>query len=162
MGDKFTISKLIGGKYYEIKSLLTSLSKRRHECFDEDLFHTTLLNCMKVLGETEMEEREIIGYIIKAFQSNEIREYFYFRNLLRVDLDVQYEENELTPSEELDYKMIIEKITKIFGQKDSEQFQLWLEGYCVREIEERYNEDDVTYRLHKIKAWLSENYGAVF
>ena len=162
MGDKFTISKLISGKYYEIKSLLMSLCKRRHECFDEDLFHTTLLNCIKVLGETEMEEREMTGYIIKAFQSNEIRECFYFRNLLKVDLDVQYEEEDLTPSEELDYKMIIEKITKTFGEKGSEQFQLWLEGYCVREIEERYNEDDITYKLHKIKIWLNENYGASF
>lgn len=161
MGDKVTISELISGKYDEIKSLLTSLSKRRNECFDEDLFHTTLLNCMKVLGETEMEEREIMAYIIRAFQSNEIREYFYFRNLLRVELDVQYEE-ELTTSDELDYKMIIENIRRVFGQKDSDQFQLWLEGYCVREIEEQYGEDDVTYRLQKIKMWLTENYGASF
>lgn len=160
-GDKLTISAVVGGKYEWIKSLLKSLSKRRNECFDEDLFHTTLLNCMKVLGETEMEEREIIAYIIKAFQANEIREYFYFRNLLRVELDIEYEEG-LTMSDNLDYKMIIQRIRTVFGEKDLKLFELWLEGYCVREIEEQYGDKDVTYRLHKIKTWLNENYGAEF
>ena len=131
--------------------------KKNTSEFDEDLFHSTLMNSLKTLSGCNLTEKEMKNYIMAAFKANSIRETLYHRNSMKVDTEITYL-GESIETDDLDYERIMLSVEKTFGIELCDAFRLWTEGYTIKELEEKLNKPQMTYQIKKIKEWVIENY----
>ena len=86
--------KIVADKWMEVISLRYNEIKEgfRMECrksmtdFDEDIFHSTIINCyntVKLKGLTDLTEQGMKNYLFKSFKMNLKRDALYMRNVKR-------------------------------------------------------------------------------
>ena len=78
--------EVISMRYNEIKEGFTMECRKTMTNFDEDIFHSTIINCyhtIKAKGLTDLTEQGMKNYLFKAFKMNTKREALYMRNAKR-------------------------------------------------------------------------------
>lgn len=127
----------------------------------EDIFHDTLIKCIKQLENKLMSESEYIAYFTKAIQINIIRETQYAYNLLKTDVeDIENWDGELTETNinSIDFKNILCNIEKNFNEQWKNVFQLWLNGLTIQDINENLKIRNSRYIVDKVKEWVKITY----
>lgn len=127
----------------------------------EDIFHDTLIKCIKQLENKLMSENEYIAYFTKAIQINIIRETQYAYNLLKTDVeDIENWDSELTETNinSIDFKNILCNIEKTFNEQWKNVFQLWLNGLTIQNINEKLKIRNSRYIVDKVKEWVKITY----
>lgn len=156
--DSVPIYAYIENNYEKIKRLLVyEWHKKYTNDFDEDLFHSTLMNSLKTLSGCNLTEKEMKNYIVAAFKANSIRETLYHRNSTKVDTEVNYV-GEMIETDDLDYDRIMHSVDMEFGEELGQAFRLWTEGYTIKDLEEKTGKSQLTYQIKKIREWILETY----
>ena len=78
--------EVISVRYNELKEGFTMECRKTMTDFDEDIFHSTILNCyntIKMKGLTDLTEQGMKNYLFRAFKMNTKREALYMRNAKR-------------------------------------------------------------------------------
>ena len=171
--------EVISLRYNEIKEGFTMECRKTITDFDEDIFHSTILNCyntIKLKGLTDLTEQGMKNYLFRAFKMNTKREALYMRNAKRdsniSDSDVMsiYERNGLyeeTTEEKIkkqllnDYSIvyILNQVEANFDTISFYCFRLkWLiPKMTYRKLRELTSVKDCKKRCINIMKWLKEN-----
>lgn len=134
-------------------SFLSSIEAR------EDIFHDTLLKCIKQLKSNQITKDDFLPYFSKAVKINGWREMKYANNSLVNDSECDFNDFEDSKCELdtslIDYELIGEEIKKTFGFKIFEVFMLWSQNYTIQEINDKLNIKNSRYTIDKLKKWLT-------
>lgn len=158
MNDRY--SWFIQKNYDVIKE---TLKRCYNNCFSEDVFHQTLINCEKIcLNNEKCTDNEIMNYIFVAFRTNSLREGIYSNNFRNDSLDVSdvKEEPFYSPVEDMiDIKIIYADLTSTFGKKLTDLFCIWLlKNKSVKKIENEHNLKGLQYRFKKMRNYILKKY----
>lgn len=158
---------LIANKYDELKANCKfAYHQATDECFDEDVFHNTLIKCMETLTtETinNMDEKALMNYTFIAYKNNMLRDKMYNKTKNVEPLINKYD----IPTETYslpEYWDVFEKIQDYiitnFGQDLYEQFCLWIiDNKSITEIEKMYNTTGLYYKFKKLKENIKKKFG---
>ena len=78
--------EVISLRYNEIKEGFSMECRKTMTDFDEDIFHSTILNCyntIKTKGLNDLTEQGMKNYLFRSFKMNTKREALYMRNAKR-------------------------------------------------------------------------------
>lgn len=127
------------------------------EPFNEDIFHDTLLKCIEKFENKDMEnDSEFVSYLRSAFKTNIMREKLYFRNLQSADVPLENIYKPTTPHYNIDMVLVLNKVEIEFGKLQCEQFQEWVEGASIKELNEKYNISNMRYVIDKIRKYVKK------
>jgi hypothetical protein len=165
MGDDINqtnrIFQIIEEKYDEIKiKFLKSSKNSLNMPFNEDVFHDTIINCSKINWDNNISDNEIINYMYKAYKQNILRENNYAYNKLSVDIDKL---PDIPVNDNFEYQDLIFNIQKYivdkYGEQTFNQCYDWIvNNKSIREIEEIYQTNNLTYKLKKIKNEVAKKF----
>jgi hypothetical protein len=165
MGDDINqtnrIFQIIEEKYDEIKiKFLKSSKNSLNMPFNEDVFHDTIINCSKINWDNNISDNEIINYMYKAYKQNVLRENNYAYNKLSVDIDKL---PDIPVNDNFEYQDLIFNIQKYivdkYGEQTFNQCYDWIvNNKSIREIEEIYQTNNLTYKLKKIKNEVAKKF----
>lgn len=165
MGDDINqtnrIFQIIEEKYDEIKiKFLKSSKNSLNMPFNEDVFHDTIINCSKINWDNNISDNEIINYMYKAYKQNVLRENNYAYNKLSVDIDKL---PDIPVNDNFEYQDLIFNIQKYivdkYGEQTFNQCYDWIvNNKSIREIEEIYQTNNLTYKLKKIKNEVTKKF----
>lgn len=165
MGDDINqtnrIFQIIEEKYDEIKiKFLKSSKNSLNMPFNEDVFHDTIINCSKINWDNNISDNEIINYMYKAYKQNILRENNYAYNKLSVDIDKL---PDIPVNDNFEYQDLIFNIQKYivdkYGEQTFNQCSDWIvNNKSIREIEEIYQTNNLTYKLKKIKNEVAKKF----
>lgn len=163
-------------KYYEIlKKKWTKYLYDRGQKFDEDIYHSTIVQVMQKAENLEdKSEKGYANYLFKAFQNNIKRDKLYHCNLLR---DFNYDDDAITTfleyqhDESFNDKVMrdtyISFITNIILSDISENFDLitfsvfriyLLNSLTYKKLCEITKVKDCKKRISSVKKYLKEKY----
>lgn len=139
----------IDKNYQQLKKKLQNYCK--HNCleFDEDIFHDTLISCLEKVTDNSTFD----NYLFVAFKTNLFREKDYHRNSMRSEMPEHYDYDINNTESFIDWNNLQETLKKKFGEDLVKMFNMSLEGYSVKEIENMYNQTGLTYKFNKIKKY---------
>lgn len=150
-------------EHYDVLQKIATKEANKKICSDyiEDIFHDTLIKCIKQLENKPMELNELLAYFTRSVQVNIVRETQYAYNSLKTD-DVEIEEwdedlDEINTSH-IDYHNILNDIENTFSNEWKNIFQLWTEGLTIQEINKELNVSNSRYIVDKLKKWVKDKY----
>lgn len=171
--------EVISIKYQEIKEGFTMECRKTMTDFDEDIFHSTILNCyntIKLKGLTDLTEQGMKNYLFRSFKMNTKREALYMRNARRdnnisgVDAMSVYERNGLEDetTEEKVRKQLLDDYSVVYILNMVENNFDIISFYCFRlkwlipkmtyqRLREITKVKDCKKRCIDIMKWLKEN-----
>lgn len=171
--------EVISIKYKEIKEGFIMECRKTMTDFDEDIFHSTILNCyntIKLKGLTDLTEQGMKNYLFRSFKMNTKREALYMRNARRdnnisgVDAMSVYERNGLEDetTEEKVRKQLLDDYSVVYILKMVESNFDIISFYCFRlkwlipkmtyqRLREITKVKDCKKRCIDIMKWLKEN-----
>lgn len=132
----------------------------KRECseFDEDVYHDTLIKCMELLKDKQMEHSEIMSYIVAAFKTNILRDKTYACNKYRANDDVEAIKIETTARDDIDFNLMLSNVYSKFGKDYHEIFLDWLDGMTIKELNEKYNKTNIRYIIERIKEYIKKTF----
>lgn len=171
--------EVISVKYKEIKEGFIMECRKTMTDFDEDIFHSTILNCyntIKLKGLTDLTEQGMKNYLFRSFKMNTKREALYMRNTRRdnnisgVDAMSVYERNGLEDetTEEKVRKQLLDDYSVVYILNMVENNFDIISFYCFRlkwlipkmtyqRLREITKVKDCKKRCIDIMKWLKEN-----
>lgn len=171
--------EVISIKYNEIKEGFIMECRKTMTDFDEDIFHSTILNCyntIKLKGLTDLTEQGMKNYLFRSFKMNTKREALYMRNARRdnnisgVDAMSVYERNGLEDetTEEKVRKQLLDDYSVVYVLNMVENNFDIISFYCFRlkwlipkmtyqRLREITKVKDCKKRCIDIMKWLKEN-----
>lgn len=171
--------EVISIKYNEIKEGFIMECRKTMTDFDEDIFHSTILNCyntIKLKGLTDLTEQGMKNYLFRSFKMNTKREALYMRNARRdnnisgVDAMSVYERNGLEDetTEEKVRKQLLDDYSVVYILNMVENNFDMISFYCFRlkwlipkmtyqRLREITKVKDCKKRCIDIMKWLKEN-----
>lgn len=171
--------EVISIKYKEIKEGFIMECRKTMTDFDEDIFHSTILNCyntIKLKGLTDLTEQGMKNYLFRSFKMNTKREALYMRNARRdnnisgVDAMSVYERNGLEDetTEEKVRKQLLDDYSVVYVLKMVESNFDIISFYCFRlkwlipkmtyqRLREITKVKDCKKRCIDVMKWLKEN-----
>ena len=171
--------EVISVKYNEIKEGFTMECRKTMTDFDEDIFHSTIVNCyntIKLKGLTDLTEQGMKNYLFRSFKMNSKRETLYMRNAKRdnnisgSDAISIYEKNGLNEetTEEKIRKQLLNDYSVVHILKRVEENFDTISFYCFRlkwlipkmtyqKLREITKVKDCKKRCVDIMKWLKEN-----
>lgn len=171
--------EIISIKYKEIKEGFIMECRKTMTDFDEDIFHSTILNCyntIKLKGLTDLTEQGMKNYLFRSFKMNTKREALYMRNARRdnnisgADAMSVYERNGLEDetTEEKVRKQLLDDYSVVYILKMVENNFDMISFYCFRlkwlipkmtyqRLREITKVKDCKKRCIDIMKWLKEN-----
>lgn len=165
MGDDINqtnrIFKIIEEKYDEIKiKFLKSSKSSLNMPFNEDVFHDTIINCSKINWDNNISDNDIINYMYKAYKQNVLRENNYAYKKLSIEVDKL---PDIPVNDNFEYQDLIFNIQKYivdkYGEQTFNQCYDWIvNNKSIREIEEIYQTNNLTYKFKKIKNEISKKF----
>mgnify|MGYP003436685915 CR=1 FL=1 len=171
--------EVISVKYNEIKDGFTMECRKTMTNFDEDIFHSTIVNCyntIKLKGLTDLTEQGMKNYLFRLFKINTQREAQYSRNSKR-DTNINgsdamsiYEKNGLNDetTEEKIKKQLLNDYSVVHILKRVEENFDTISFYCFRlkwlipkmtyqKLREITKVKDCKKRCIDIMKWLKKN-----
>lgn len=171
--------EVISVRYQEIKEGFIMECRKTMTDFDEDIFHSTILNCyntIKLKGLTDLTEQGMKNYLFRSFKMNTKREALYMRNARRdnnisgVDAMSVYERNGLEDetTEEKVRKQLLDDYSVVYILNMVENNFDMISFYCFRlkwlipkmtyqRLREITKVKDCKKRCIDIMKWLKEN-----
>lgn len=171
--------EVISIKYQEIKEGFIMECRKTMTDFDEDIFHSTILNCyntIKLKGLTDLTEQGMKNYLFRSFKMNTKREALYMRNARRdnnisgSDAMIVYERNGLEDetTEEKVRKQLLDDYSVVYILNMVENNFDIISFYCFRlkwlipkmtyqRLREITKVKDCKKRCIDIMKWLKEN-----
>lgn len=173
--------EVISLRYNEIKDGFTMECRKTMTEFDEDIFHSTIVNCyntIKLKGLTDLTEQGMKNYLFRSFKMNTKREALYMRNQKRdnnisgSDAMSIYEKNGLNEetTEEKTRKQLLNDYSVVYILKRVEENPDFdtISFYCFRlkwlipkmtyqKLREITHVKDCKKRCIDIMKWLKEN-----
>lgn len=171
--------EVISVRYQEIKEGFIMECRKTMTDFDEDIFHSTILNCyntIKLKGLTDLTEQGMKNYLFRSFKMNTKREALYMRNARRdnnisgVDAMSVYERNGLEDetTEEKVRKQLLDDYSVVYILNMVENNFDIISFYCFRlkwlipkmtyqRLREITKVKDCKKRCIDIMKWLKEN-----
>lgn len=171
--------EVISIKYNEIKEGFIMECRKTMTDFDEDIFHSTIINCyntIKLKGLTDLTEQGMKNYLFRSFKMNTKREALYMRNARRdnnisgVDAMSVYERNGLEDetTEEKVRKQLLDDYSVVYILNMVENNFDMISFYCFRlkwlipkmtyqRLREITKVKDCKKRCIDIMKWLKEN-----
>lgn len=171
--------EVISMKYNEIKEGFKMECRKTMTDFDEDIFHSTIINCYKSIqtrGLTDLTEQGMKNYLFKSFKTNTKREALYMRNAKR-DSNISdsdaisiYERNGLNEesTEDKIRKQLLNDYSAVYILNRVEENFDTISFYCFRlkwlipkmtyqKLREITKVKDCKKRCIDIMKWLKEN-----
>ncbi len=120
----------------------------------------------KILNSTTVDSTNIN---FKSYLSTTLKNYYidnYRKNIKRQAINNHFPEEyrerdsgEIFDKNEIDYTILIGRITKMLTKKELEIFSLYVEGYKYEEISEKHNMPlgTIKAKIHNIKNKIKEN-----
>lgn len=171
--------EVISVRYNEIKEGFIMECRKTMTDFDEDIFHSTIINCyntIKLRGLTDLTEQGMKNYLFRSFKMNTKREALYMRNARRdnnisgVDAMSVYERNGLEDetTEEKVRKQLLDDYSVVYILNMVENNFDIISFYCFRlkwlipkmtyqRLREITKVKDCKKRCIDIMKWLKEN-----
>lgn len=171
--------EVISVRYQEIKEGFIMECRKTMTDFDEDIFHSTILNCyntIKLKGLTDLTEQGMKNYLFRSFKMNTKREALYMRNARRdnnisgSDAMIVYERNGLEDetTEEKVRKQLLDDYSVVYILNMVENNFDMISFYCFRlkwlipkmtyqRLREITKVKDCKKRCIDIMKWLKEN-----
>lgn len=171
--------EVISIRYNEIKEGFIMECRKTMTDFDEDIFHSTIINCyntIKLKGLTDLTEQGMKNYLFRSFKMNTKREALYMRNARRdnnisgVDAMSVYERNGLEDetTEEKVRKQLLDDYSVVYVLNMVENNFDIISFYCFRlkwllpkmtyqRLREITKVKDCKKRCIDIMKWLKEN-----
>lgn len=171
--------EVISIRYNEIKEGFIMECRKTMTEFDEDIFHSTILNCyntIKLKGLTDLTEQGMKNYLFRSFKMNTKREALYMRNARRdnnisgSDAMIVYERNGLEDetTDEKVRKQLLDDYSVVYVLKMVENNFDIISFYCFRlkwlipkmtyqRLREITKVKDCKKRCIDIMKWLKEN-----
>lgn len=171
--------EVISIRYQEIKEGFIMECRKTMTDFDEDIFHSTILNCyntIKLKGLTDLTEQGMKNYLFRSFKMNTKREALYMRNARRdnnisgSDAMIVYERNGLEDetTEEKVRKQLLDDYSVVYILNMVENNFDIISFYCFRlkwlipkmtyqRLREITKVKDCKKRCIDIMKWLKEN-----
>lgn len=127
--------------------------------FDEDIFQDTILKANESLKEKQFPKEVFEKYFCESFKRNLLREKLYHFNSMTDKVydfeDIDISDNKFIESE-IDFKLVVEILTKEFGDKFAEIYIDWLKGYKVKELIEKYDVKSCYYHINKMNDFIKD------
>lgn len=162
METKVLFNEYVAQHYDILKMIATKeISKKICSDYIEDIFHDTLVKCIKQLENKLMEQNEIIAYFTRAVQINVIRETQYAYNSLKTDgVEIEKWNGDLDEMNlsKIDYQNILNDIEIHFSTEWKNIFQLWCEGLTIQDINKTLTINNSRYIVDKLKQWIKNKY----
>lgn len=140
MDDYDDISEYVQRNYNKLKS----------RCPNEDIFHDTLIACMRNWdGESSPE-----NYILHSYKVNVIREKQYHRNCKRSDVDIPDSIQDNGIEDGITISQIKELLSNKFGVKLTNMYIEHCKGIPVAQIEKDTGIEGLAYKFKTCKNYL--------
>lgn len=171
--------EVISIRYNEIKEGFTMECRKTMTDFDEDIFHSTIINCyntIKLKGLTDLTEQGMKNYLFRSFKMNIKREALYMRNARRdnniSDSDAMsvYERNGMDEetTEDKIRKQVLNDYSVVYILNRVEENFDTISFYCFRlkwlmpkmtyqKLREITKVKDCKKRCIDVMKWLKEN-----
>lgn len=147
----------IANHYSEIRNNIEKESIKKFGCeIDEDIFHDTILKCLKTNNKLDLTKDKLINYIFISYKTNYLRELEYARNKNRDDIEVSNLDNIDNDRYYIDYNNIKNIIINKFGKKEWSLFEDYIYGESIQDISKENSEKGLYYRFNKIKAYAKQ------
>lgn len=154
-----TINEVIEKQYaYILKCCKHECVKNNKVAFDEDVFHDTLLKCIEQLNNKELKQEDVIAYIISSFKTNILRDGQYARNSKKSDNDPYIIIIPVSEKNKIDIGLVKEQLYSVFETLEADIFSDWLEGYTIKELNEKYEIKNARYIIDQIKDYIKQYY----
>jgi hypothetical protein len=108
-----------------------------------------------------LTKNHVLSYYCKSVRTNYIRNLMYSYNKDRDDGEFDesiYKLNEENNDSKIDYDIIIYDIERKFGKDSLQQFSEFVQGYTLREINEKWNINNADYIIRKIREYIKANF----
>lgn len=156
--NNITFMNYIGENYESIKRKLKRVHNGYKEVlFDEDVFQDTILKVNESLKEKQFPIEVYEKYFCESFKRNLLREKLYHFNSMTDKVydfeDINISENNFIESK-IDFKLVVEKLKKEFGNKFTEIYIDWLKGYKIKELIEKYEVKSCYYHINKMNNFI--------
>lgn len=156
--NNITFMNYIGENYESIKRKLKRVHNGYKEVlFDEDVFQDTILKVNESLKEKQFPIEVYEKYFCESFKRNLLREKLYHFNSMTDKVydfeDINISENNFIESK-IDFKLVVEKLKKEFGDKFTEIYIDWLKGYKIKELIEKYEVKSCYYHINKMNNFI--------
>ena len=148
----------IANNYDKIKSNISKESiKKLNIELDEDIFHDTILKCIKTCNKLDLTVDQLSSYIFVSYKTNYLREQEYARNKNRDDVEDFSIIDDCKPDNlDIDYEKIKEIIIDKFGENEWKLFEDYIYGASVSDISKESHEAGLYYRFNKIKNYAKK------
>lgn len=159
MFSNSNLNRYVISNYDYIKTILQKeWFKMKRKEFNEDVFHDTLLKCMKKFETKKFIEKEFMAYTVRSFQTNVLRYNLYFENSKRDSKEVTSIKKEISDNETIDFGLLYKKITTKYSQEYCNIFIDWIDGNTIKELNKKYNRKNCRYIIDKVKRFIVQNY----
>lgn len=142
----------IANNYNKIKSNISKESiKKLNIELDEDIFHDTILKCIKTCDKLDLTVDQLSNYIFISYKTNYLREQEYARNKNRDDIDLSLIDDCKPDKLDIDYEKMKYIIIDQFGDNEWKLFEDYIYGASISDISKENRETGLYYRFNKIK-----------
>jgi uncharacterized protein YjcR len=153
-----TFMNYIGENYVSIKRKLKRIHNGYKEIlFDEDIFQDTILKVNESLKEKQFTKEVYEKYFCESFKRNLLREKLYHFNSM-TDKVYDFENVDISDDKfiesEIDFKLVVERLKKEFGDKFTEIYIDWLKGYKIKELIKKYEVKSCYYHIKKMNEFI--------
>jgi hypothetical protein len=128
----------------------------------KDIAHDTMIRMCDIYGNVQsLTKNHVLSYYCKSVRTNYIRNLMYSYNKDRDDGEFDesiYKLNEENNDSKIDYDIIIYDIERKFGKDSLQQFSEFVQGYTLREINEKWNINNADYIIRKIREYIKTNF----
>jgi hypothetical protein len=128
----------------------------------KDIAHDTMIRMCDIYGNVQsLTKNHVLSYYCKSVRTNYIRNLMYSYNKDRDDGEFDesiYKLNEENNDSKIDYDIIIYDIERKFGKDSLQQFSEFVQGYTLREINEKWNINNADYIIRKIREYIKANF----
>jgi deoxyadenosine/deoxycytidine kinase len=150
-----TFFEFITNDYHKIKT-----KTFKGICFNEDVFHDTIIKLHKHFDNSHYSPEFFEKYTHSALRMNMIREKLFFRNSMTKYVNT-FEELDFRQSndcieKDIDFCLIMESISKRFGENYSMLYMDWLAGYDIKESMEKHNIKSGYHYIKKINEFVKK------
>ena len=147
----------IANNYNKIKSNISKESiKKLNIELDEDIFHDTILKCIKSCDKLDLTVDQLSNYIFISYKTNYLREQEYARNKNRDDIDLSLIDDCKPDKLDIDYEKMKYIIIDQFGDNEWKLFEDYIYGASISDISKENHETGLYYRFNKIKNYAKK------
>jgi hypothetical protein len=147
----------IANNYNKIKSNISKESiKKLNIELDEDIFHDTILKCIKICDKLDLTVDQLSNYIFISYKTNYLREQEYARNKNRDDIDLSLIDDCKPDKLDIDYEKMKYIIIDQFGDNEWKLFEDYIYGASISDISKENHETGLYYRFNKIKNYAKK------